>query len=305
MIWKRLYNQKAAREKRTLYQLKNLINRTAVKSDPSKCMKAAEDFFTVVLYAYIMAAARKIMAKSTSLPSCIDVARQVVSNYITLTLPDSTASTYKGNTYGYGLDVLNLGLMWLGFHDAVREGDGDRIVRYWRFLLPVFHHSKRRNHSLEALNLLVQMITLSPRQVAEIKWNRTVNTVGRRGHSVPCDLHMEHLKRRLKFMMANLGSNISKPQCVEEISKCLGVVAEICTKFEQEAEIYDNKDFHTFPSFQKDLTTILEQLTAEDLLDDSNPKILISYKKSPIVQSINLKKLTTWVGEKIINLDLW
>ena len=49
---------------------------------------------------------------------------------------------------------------------------------------------------------------------------------------------MEHLNRRLKFMMANLGSNISKPQCVEEINKYLGVVAEICTKFDQEAEIY-------------------------------------------------------------------
>ena len=41
-------------------------------------------------------------------------------------------------------------------------------------------------------------------------------------------------------MMANLGSNIWKLQCVEEISKCLGVVAEICIRFEQEEGIYDN-----------------------------------------------------------------
>ena len=92
-------------------------------------MKAAKDSFTLVFYAYIMAAAIKIMAKSTSLSSCIDVAKQVVNKYITLTLPDSTETTYKGNTYGYGLDVLNLGSTWLGFHDAVHEGDGDRIVK--------------------------------------------------------------------------------------------------------------------------------------------------------------------------------
>lgn len=268
-------------------------------------MKAAEDFFTVVLYAYILAAAKKIMVNSTSSPSCVDVAKQVVSKYITLSLPNSTASTYKGSAYGYGLDILNLGLMWHGFHDAVREGDGERIIRYWKFLLPVFHHSGRRNYSIEAFNLLIQMTILSPRKVAEIKWNRTVNTVGRRGHNVPCDLHMEHLNRRLKFMMANLGSNISKPQCVEKIGKCLGVVAEICTRFEQEAEIHDNKDFHTFPAFIKDLTTILEQLITDDVLDDRNARILTSYNKSPIVQSINLKNLTSWIGEKIMNLDLW
>ena len=164
------------------------------------------------LYAYIIAAAKKIMAKSTSLPSCVDVAKQVVSKYITMSLPDSTAFTYKGNTYGYGLDVLKLGLMWLGFHDAVREDDGERIITYWRFLLPIFHHSKLRNYSLEAFNLLPQMITLSPHKVTEIKYNRTVNTVGQRSHNVPYDLHMEHLNRRLKVMMANLGSNILKPQ---------------------------------------------------------------------------------------------
>ena len=86
---------------------------------------------------------------------------------------------------------------------------------------------------------------------------------------------------------------------MERISKCLGVVAEICTRFEQEAEIHDNNDFYTFPSFKKDLTTILN---IENLLDDGNPRILTSYNKSPIVQSIDLKKLTAWVGE-IINLD--
>ena len=52
---------------------------------------------------------------------------------------------------------------------------------------------------------------------------------------------------------------------MEEISKCLGVVAEICTRFEQEAEIHDNKDFHIFYSLKKDLTTILEKLTTEKM----------------------------------------
>ena len=112
------------------------------------------------------------------------------------------------------MDFISLGLLWHGFHDAVREGDGDRIIRYWRFLLPVFKLSDHRNYALKAFKLLAQVILLPPRQVAELKWERTVNTVGRTGHNVPCDLHMEHLNRLLKFMMENLGSKM-KPQCIK------------------------------------------------------------------------------------------
>ena len=164
-----------------------------------------------------MAAARKIISRSTSVTSCIDVAKQVVRQYITLNLPDSSVrpSANKGSTYGYGLD-LNLGLLWYGFHESVWEGDGDRIIRYWRFFAS-FSQFRTKELYLEAFNLLVQMIMLSPRKVAEIKWNRTVNTVGREGHDIPCDLHMEHLNRRLKLMMSTLGSNISKPQCIKDI----------------------------------------------------------------------------------------
>ena len=38
----------------------------------------------------------------------------------------------------YTTDLLTLGLLWHGFHDSIREGDGDRIFLYWKFLLPVF-----------------------------------------------------------------------------------------------------------------------------------------------------------------------
>ena len=33
--------------------------------------------------------------------------------------------------------LLSLGLLWHGFHDFVREGDGERILRYWKFLCVV------------------------------------------------------------------------------------------------------------------------------------------------------------------------
>jgi len=188
-----VYTKKSSRDKGTLYQLRNLINRTAIKSDPSKNMKATEDFLTVVLHGYIVAGATKLMEDELSrVFTCRDVAKRLVRKWIKITLSSSSTETPapNGTDYSYALDIMSLGLLWHGFHDAVREGDGDRIIRYWRFLMPVFKLTGCRNYALEAFKLLNQTMVMSPRQVTELKWGRTVNTVGRPGHNIACDLHM-------------------------------------------------------------------------------------------------------------------
>ena len=265
-MWKRLYSKKSCRDRGTLYQLRNLLNRTAINVDPSKNMKATEDFLTVVLNGYIIAGATKLMEDEPSrVFTCNDIAKSLVRKCIKIDLFSRTTEIPpKGTDYSYAVDIMSLGLLWHGFHDAVREGDGDRIIRYWRFLLPVFKHSGRRNYALEAFKLLTQVILLPPRQVVELKWGRTVNTVGRIGHNIPCDLHMEHLNRRLKFMMENLGSNV-KPQYIKSLGRSLGIISKLCCRFEDEADTYKNKDYHTFPTFKKDLSLIVSQLISDNV----------------------------------------
>ena len=83
---------------------------------------------------------------------------------------------------------MTLGLLWMNFHDAKREGDGDRLVRIWKFLLIVFKVARRKNYSIEALNLQLQVhYTMSPRQAAQLKWSRCVNTTNPVGKNVPME----------------------------------------------------------------------------------------------------------------------
>lgn len=109
--------------------------------------------------------------------------------------------------YIYGTEVLTLGLLWLGFNDAIKEGDGDKVFVYWKFLLLVFKRGGCRNYAIEAVNLLYQTHTLSPRLVAQLKWGRFINTHGRQGCNIAGDLHLEHLNKRLKGILHNLGPN--------------------------------------------------------------------------------------------------
>lgn len=43
-----------------------------------------------------------------------------------------------GTVYDYACEVTSLGLFYLDMKDAVREGDGDRVLLHWKYLLLLF-----------------------------------------------------------------------------------------------------------------------------------------------------------------------
>ena len=234
-------------------------------------MKATEDFLDVVLTVHILAAARELQSGSTALPSCKDLVKQIVSKFLNISIPPATSdsnpsaqnSDYsKDSVFAYAVDVLSLCLIWYAFRDAVRQGDGDRIIRYWKLLAIIFRHQKHYNYSNEALNLIIQTLLLSPRLVSEIKWSRTVNTRGGIGKNVPADLHMEHL---LKIMMSNLGSNIL-PKTTERATKALAVIDGVRTQFLKDIVFHD-KNYHSTPSSLKDISLMLQQLTTDRVFE--------------------------------------
>ena len=85
-------------------------------------------------------------------------------------------------------DSTNTSAVITEYHDSICEGDGMRVMRCWYLMLPLFKAAKRKNYALEALKLLWQYnVELSPRQLV---WSRFVNTHGKPGCKVPCDLQL-------------------------------------------------------------------------------------------------------------------
>lgn len=150
----------------------------------------------------------------------------------------------------------------------------------------------------------MQTQLLSPRKIAELKWNRCINTVGRKGCNIPCDLHMEHLNKRLKMMIGNLGANVA-PSSVQRVAKSLGVVHAVCANFERDLELKPNKNHHTVPSFNRDLDIILTELEIADVYTQVGDRgISLAYNKTPLLRSINWKNVKEWITKKILKLDL-
>ena len=81
--------------------------------------------------------------------------------------------------------------------------------------------------------LLQYNFLFTERQAQQLKWSRTINTSGKPGKNVPCDLHMEHLNRRLKGMMHNVHSK-NPENAIDRIAKSIGTVDHVCRVIEEE-----------------------------------------------------------------------
>ena len=60
-----------------------------------------------------------------------------------VTLPSTTANTSESQVdtidteFSYACSTLSFGLLYQEYIDSVREGDGNRIIRIWRYLFLV------------------------------------------------------------------------------------------------------------------------------------------------------------------------
>ena len=223
----------------TLYQLRNLINRRNVVSDPSNNVNACEDFLELVVTAHVLAAFMTILGMkclsddptSVLFPEggtteeiftgLLSVAQVVINDHTDFKYPAHTSQAPQKEYDGineYAKEVLTLGLFYLEYKDAIREGDGTRVLRCWKYLLLFFRASGHTNYTIEAFTLLSQYYYLFPPQLAQqLMWSRFVNTTGQKGHNIAADLHMEHLNRMCKDAVRQLGAN-KTPKAIVMVS---------------------------------------------------------------------------------------
>ena len=73
---------------------------------------------------------------------------------------------------------------------------------------------------------------------------------------------MEHLNRRLKIVLRNVGANIT-PKAVVKARKSIAVVQHVCHVFEEQTSRGSRSDHHPHPHFGKDFHTVLSTLEEE------------------------------------------
>lgn len=333
----RLYKASSGMERGTLYQIRNMINRRNVTKTPKKNVNAAEDFLEAVVIGYILAAVMNYLGMSSfddmPLSSIIshdvwleddavrekilnDVSRHIVDQYVDLAtefkapLPDSKkpAASKQDKTAGrvseYAREVVSLGLLYLDFKDAVREGDGERVLLDWKYLFLLFKASGRKNYAIEAITLLTQYhITLPPNLAEQLKWSRFINVHGLPGHNISCDLHMEHINRLVKVSIEGLGANKSE-KAITRVGRAVGVLASAIHTYDEELGVPVPSGEHSEKAKYKDIDTITMLLLESGVLDLSSEKKFESFStlKTNLIRTLKENDLKQWMIEKFSHL---
>ena len=166
-----LLYQPAASEHGTL----NVIGRTNV-TNPKSRFDACEDFFVLVTESYILVSAMtKFQMKSLEESPNIDIvpenvwlcskeerkqmindlSEELVDSYVDFSFCNPNKAS-NDQVKQHTIQLLSLGLFYLNFHDAIKEGDGEWVLRSWRYMLPIFIATGRENYAKEALLFIVQ-----------------------------------------------------------------------------------------------------------------------------------------------------
>ena len=271
-----------------------------MKVHPEKNVNASEDYLHLILLGHVIAAA-KILMTQRDFNNIRDLAVAIVDTYVSLPrTDDGIPEACPDGVQLYASEVLSLGLLWFGYHDATREGDSEKILNYWKFLLVLFKSTSHSNYAKEAVNLLLQYYyILSERQKAQLLWSRCINTRGLIGCNLPCDLHMEHLNRRLKKIVRSMGANVN-PKAIVKAGKALGPVEHICQLFEEQTSSGTVYNSHPVPSFGKDLSTVVQVQQDERVFASISGRSHKSFIANlPLMKKLGRKELVKKIQKTI------
>ena len=124
------------------------------------------------------------------------------------TTPKTTPPTHCDLKEEHTVARLGFGFLLMDILDAVKEGDGDRVMQIYKVALHFYKTYGNTNYAYSTFLLTLQVnATLSPRIAHSVKWNRFWNTRGGIGRNIPLDLHLEHLNGFLKSFLRGLRPN--------------------------------------------------------------------------------------------------
>ena len=149
------------------------------------------------------------------------VCMDIINSFVTFSFNNDT-SQCDDQVYNYAQQIISLGCFYLEFCDGVKGGDGERVSRCWKYLLPIFLASGRTNYSREAVNLLYQLpYALSPRLSCKVMYTRFINVHGRQGKTSLPSYPSQHLNKLAKDAIKGLRANKTE-RAIVRVGRVLG-----------------------------------------------------------------------------------
>ena len=223
--------------------------------------------------------------------------------------PSTLPPVVKDDVRNYQLALLEYGMLYLNFSDAISEGDGLRILRCWKFFLMFLKAdgARSRKYAIEGLHLISQYYAiLSPRDAHRLIWNWFIKAKPGLGGNIPLDLALEHYNRVLKEVIKKMGPNASNHNAVNRFCKCISVTKQLLDNFDHDCAVLKQSGRHVQKKCAADLTKIVKQLLEHNVFKCTEGRTYKYFNGcSPsILQRFNLHDAFKWIDEHKKNIVL-
>ncbi len=174
--------------------------------------------------------------------------------------PEENPVEEQDDVHNYVTARLKLGLLLKNVDDAVKEGDGERIILCWRFFLILYKAYGHHKYAIAAFHLLSRVDAIfTPMQAEQLIWNRTINRKGGKGRNISCDLRVEQLNCLTKELLHNLGVNLDEKNAKRE-SFAIGFLEQMLANTDKDLTLSHPKGHHKVKGKGKDWEHLVENL---------------------------------------------
>lgn len=203
--------------------------------------------------------------------------------------------------HNYTCALMREGILDWCRHDAVREGDGDRVYLLWKHDFLYFHLNNHTNYKSLGFTVIAQQLGSIPRSIADsIKYNRFINLYGGEGHNVSLDYAMELFNGKVKPALKGRGGTLTD-KTINRISQSLKSVEDIQRNVDEQIEYYSTIGRHKRVKEVKDeIGLFVRELFKEKLFQivpNREHRSFPAFRKYSI-KKLDGAKLRRWLKEK-------
>ena len=224
------------------------------------------------------------------------------------TSTDEAGNKRSDDVRNYQCSLLEYGMLQMNFHDAISEGDGARVLRCWKFMLPYLRKdgASSRKYALEGLYLLFQVNTLlPPKDAYSLIWNRFHKSKLGLGGNIPLDMALEHFNLLVKTVLRKLGSNVTNKKAIDRLLKALTCNKALLDKYDTFCGVIKRSGKHYAKSSENDLKKVAAELVSQNAMEFIPGR---RYKSFPscnvsLLEDFSIHDFYSWINEHKKNVN--
>ncbi len=211
----------------------------------------------------------------------------------------------KDALFNYTRTALSLCMLAYDFTDARQMGDGERLMRLYKFLLLHFKAAKKPKYSYQVLRLLAQIqCFLSPCLAYELKWNRFVNKTGEPKSNIEVDRELEHQNRVFKEHCGGMRGKVTS-KSIDRISRSAQIIDVLLTAINHQANVNKPSGKHVKKN-KKDQIDLAIELHRDNVFEFQPGRKHFHFPdfQSSVLSTLNAPDLFKWIKSTLQRMSM-